>query len=42
MWIINRKLDKHAPSKVIEKKENKITSTPWITRAIKTSMKIKK
>ena len=34
-------LDKHAPTKVIEKKENKITSKPSIKRGIKTSMKIR-
>ena len=39
--LVNRILDKHAPIKVIEKKENKITSKPWITRGIKTSMKIR-
>ena len=40
--LVNRILDKHAPIKVIEKSENKITSKPWITRGIKTSMKINK
>ena len=34
-------LDKHAPTKVIGKKENKITSKPSIKRGIKTSMKIR-
>ena len=28
--LVNRILDKHAPTKIIEKKENKITSKPWI------------
>ena len=28
--FVNRILDKHAPLKVIEKKENKISSKPWI------------
>ena len=39
--LVNRILDKHAPTKIIEKKENKITSKPWVTRGIKTSMKIR-
>ena len=39
--LINRTLDKHTPTKVIEKKENKITSKSWITKGIKTSMKIR-
>ena len=38
--LLNRILDKHAPIKVIEKKENKTTSKQLITRGIKTSMKI--
>ena len=38
---LHRILDKHAPIKVIEKKENKITPKPWIRRGIKTSMKIR-
>ena len=33
--LVNRILDKHAPIKVIEKSENKITSKPWITRGKK-------
>ena len=36
--LVNRILGKHAPTKIIEKKENKITSKPWVTRGIKTSM----
>ena len=39
--LVNRILDKHAPTKIIEKKENKITSKPWVARGIKTSMKIR-
>ena len=39
--LVNRILDKHVPTKIIEKKENKITSKPWVTRGIKTSMKIR-
>ena len=39
--LVNKILDKHAPIKVIEKKENKITPKPWIRRGIKTSMKIR-
>ena len=39
--LVNRILDKHAPTKVIEKKENEITSKPWVTRGIKTPMKIR-
>ena len=39
--LVNRIVDKHAPIKVIEKKENEITSKPWTARGIKTSMKIR-
>ena len=39
--LVNRILDKHAPTKIIEKKQNKITSKPWVIRGIKTSMKIR-
>ena len=39
--LTNRILEKHALSKVIEKKENKITSKPQIMGGIKTSMKIR-
>ena len=39
--FVNRILDKHAPTKIIGKKENKITSKPCVTRGIKTSMKIR-
>ena len=36
--LVNRILGKHAPTKIIEKKKKKITSKPWVTRGIKTSM----
>ena len=38
MQLGNRILNKHAPTKVIEKKENKKTSKQSITRHVKTSM----
>ena len=39
--LVNRILDKDVPTKIIEKEENKITSKSWITRSIKTSMKMR-
>ena len=39
--LVNRILDKHDPIKIIEIKENKITSKPLVTRGIKTSIKIR-
>ena len=33
--LINRVLNKHAPTKVIEKKGNKVTSKPCMARGIK-------
>ena len=39
--LVNRILYKHAPTKITDKKENKITSKPWVTRGIKTLMKIR-
>ena len=39
--LVNRILDKHEPTKIIEKNENEIPSKPWVTRGIKTSVKIR-
>ena len=33
--LVNRVLNKHAPTKVIEKKGNKVTSKPCMARGIK-------
>ena len=40
--LVNRILDKHVPTKIIEKKENKITSKPWVTRGISKQQKLSK
>ena len=41
LHLFNKGLDKHAPSKTVSKKGERVLQKPWITNGIKILMKVK-